>query len=228
MLEKPLILLLEDEDEAARTLAEYLELKGYRLVTARTGREARAAVDREAERLAAAVLDVMVPDGDGYTVCAYIKQHPAASDVPVLFLTAKDREEDEISGIQLGADSYLAKPAGLALIAAYIEALLKKFPRKPSGWLHRGPVWINENTHEVRARAGNLACTPTEFRLLQLFMTQPKRVFDRQEILDLVYGDETNVFERTVDAHIKNLRLKLGSSGDCIKTVRGIGYGWNE
>jgi DNA-binding response OmpR family regulator len=226
-MSRPYILILEDEIESAQTLAEFLTAKGFDCVVADNGNKAISIIHRDAARLSACILDVMVPEADGYQVCALLKSHPVASDVPVLFLTAKDREEDEISGIKLGAELWLSKPAGLSLIATYLDSLLKKFPRKNTGWLGAGPVWIDTISRTVLSNGKPLNCTPTEFKLLQLMLEHPNRVYDRQEILDLVYQNDTGIFDRTIDAHIKNLRLKLGDAGRFIRTVRGIGYGWD-
>lgn len=224
-MQKPLILLVEDERDTAATIAEFLTLKGMQVLTAHSGNRALELVGQHAATISVAVLDVMLPEKTGHEICRFIKEHPAASDIPVLFLTAKDREEDQISGIQLGADSYLAKPAGLNLIHTYVASLLKRFPRKTTGWLGTGNVWLNEETREIRIDGKPMDFTPTEFSLLHLFLKQPKRIFERTEIIDAVFQSDKSVFDRTVDAHIKNLRLKMGTHGDLIRTVRGVGYG---
>lgn len=221
------LLILEDETGAALTLAEFFALRDVEVFLAFDGNRAKNLIDQHAETLSAAVLDIMVPGLNGYEVCSYIKNHPVAGSVPVLFLTAKDQDEDQISGIERGAEAYLTKPAGLNLIYTQVKALLQRFPRNASGWLRAGPVLLHELNRELIIDGVKIDCTPIEFELIRLFATHPKRIFERAEILDLVYRNDKNVFDRTVDVHIKNLRLKLGRHEQIVKTVRGIGYGFN-
>ncbi|HKI46076.1 MAG TPA: response regulator transcription factor [Balneolales bacterium] len=221
------ILLVEDERESAELLSNFLEMHDFRVLWAEDGRNALNMIDTLADSINLAILDIMVPYVDGRELLRYIRKHPVMHDIPVIFLTAKDEEKDEIKGLELGADDYIPKPASLNLVLAHVQTLLRR-RQSSSNWLHYGHVFINRDSREVIADNQTLDLTATEFELLQLFMENPKRVFSRQEILEHISRDDKYVFDRTVDVHIKNLRLKLGEEGDLIKTYRGMGYGLNK
>ncbi len=221
------ILLVEDERDSAELLANFLEIHDCRILLAEDGRAALKLIDRMADSISLAILDIMVPYVDGRELLRYIRKHPVLHDIPVIFLTAKDQEKDEIKGLELGADDYIPKPASLNLVLAHVQSLLRR-RRSPGNWLHHGSVYINRDSREVIVNNQTLELTATEFELLQLFMDSPKRVFSRQEILEHISKDDKYVFDRTVDVHIKNLRLKLGGGGELIKTYRGMGYGLNK
>ncbi len=221
------ILLVEDERESAELLSNFLEMHDFRVLWAEDGRNALNMIDTSADSINLAILDIMVPYVDGRELLRYIRKHPVIHDIPVIFLTAKDQEKDEIKGLELGADDYIPKPASLNLVLAHVQTLLRR-RQSSSNWLHYGRVFINRDSREVIADNQTLDLTATEFELLQLFMENPKRVYSRQEILEHISRDDKYVFDRTVDVHIKNLRLKLGDEGDLIKTYRGMGYGLNK
>lgn len=216
-----MILLLEDESQSADAMAAFLEHHGFGVAVARDGHEALRLLDIHAERLRLAVLDIMVPGPDGYEVCRHIRNHPALSGLPVIFLTAKVREQDEIDGLRLGADDYIAKPASPALVLAHIHTVLR---RRSAPEPKRG-LQVDRKALSATLDGVPLDLTAMEYRILALLAGQPNRVFSRQEILDQIADGERAVFDRTVDAHIKNLRGKLGTHGRRIRTVRGIGYG---
>lgn len=222
------ILLVEDEAESAETLSDYLQMQGFRLLLASDGDQAIRLMDEHADQIDLAILDIMVPGRDGLDLCRYIRRHPLLADIPVIFLTAKDQEQDEIHGIDSGGDAYIAKPAGLDLIHTHVTSLLRR--RKPSQgrWLNYGRVYVSVESREAWVQDSRLDLTVTEFMLLQLFFEHPRRTFTRREILEHIGEDARYVFDRTVDAHIKNLRLKLGDEGCLIKTYRGVGYGLNR
>jgi len=224
---KKTILLVEDERESAELLANFLEIHDYRVLLAEEGRTALGLIDKMADSINLAILDIMVPHVDGKELLRYVRKHPILHDIPVIFLTAKDQEKDEIKGLELGADDYIPKPASMNLVLAHVQSLLRR-RGSSSNWLHHGNVYINRDSREVIVNNQNLELTATEFELLQLFMDNPKRVFSRQEILEHISNDDKYVFDRTVDVHIKNLRLKLGEGGELIKTYRGMGYGLNK
>ncbi len=225
---KRTILLVEDEAEPAEMLSNYLEMHDYHVIFAEDGKKAIAVIDQNAQDIDLAILDIMVPDKDGYEICEYLRTHPILSDVPVIFLTAKDQEKDEITGLSLGADDYISKPASLNLIKAHVESLLRRRPREKGSWIGYQSVFIAPENMEAWQRGEKLELTNTEFKLLKLFFENPKRVYTRQEILEYLSDEEKYVFDRTVDVHIKNLRLKLREDGELIKTYRGMGYGLNK
>lgn len=228
MKPKHTILLVEDETEAAEMLSGYLEMKGYDLLVANDGRKALEIIEKRAGEIHLAVLDIMVPYTNGKEICKVIRNHPGLREIPVIFLTAKDRETDEIEGLELGADDYISKPASFKLVKARIESLLRRQKPQNRVWIQHGDLVLDINGKDLFHNEKRLELTSTEYSLCELFFRNPKRVFSRQEILEHIGGDDKFVFDRTVDVHIKNLRLKLEGSSGVIKTYRGIGYGLNR
>lgn len=222
------IFLLEDEHEPAEMLVNYLEMHNFKVFHAANGKKAIEIINEQASELDLAILDIMVPGLDGHEVCRYIRKHPVVHSIPIIFLTAKDKEKDEIDGLVVGADDYIPKPASLNLIKAHMESLLRRHRKVKGGWITIGGVHINPDSREVTVKGKNLELTHTEFEILHLFFESPKRVFTRQEILEHIGGEDKFVFDRTVDVHIKNLRLKMNQGADIIKTYRGTGYGLNK
>lgn len=225
---KVTILLVEDEQESADMLAEFLDMKKFKVLKAYDGKQALRFINDQAEEIRLAILDIMVPEIDGLELCRRIRNHPVIADIPVIFLTAKDEEVDEIKGLNLGADDYITKPASLNLVHAHIQTLLRRRPVTDEEWLSYHGVSLNNTTKEVYAGKKQVDLTATEFQLLEMLLEQPKRVFSRQEILEKIAGEEKFVFDRTVDVHVKNIRIKLGKYGETIKTYRGLGYGMNK
>lgn len=222
------LLLVEDEAESAEMLANFLDMQGYRVLTAKDGRKALDLIEEHANEIHLAILDIMVPYVDGKEICSHIRNHPILNDIPVIFLTAKDKEKDEIEGLELGADDYISKPVSLKLIKAHVESLLRRRDPQKANWLNYGNVYLDTQAKEVYKKEQQIELTSTEYTLLALFFQNPKRVYSRQEILEHISGEDKYVFDRTVDVHIKNLRLKLDEESDVIKTYRGIGYGLNR
>lgn len=219
------VLLVEDEVASADMLATFLEMHKYRVLVAYDGNEAQAMLQSGKESIDLAILDIMVPGVDGRELCRVIRNHPVYAEIPVIFLTAKDEEKDEIHGLTIGADDYISKPASLNLVLAHVNSLLRRRNvNDPKTWVV-GDLSLNEESAEVEIGGKKIDFTLSEYRILELLLKNSKRVFSRQEILDFISGDRKNVFDRTVDVHIKNIRIKLGSYGTLIKTIRGIGYG---
>lgn len=225
---KHTILLVEDEVEPAEMMANFLEMNGYRVLVAHDGNDALRLLEAEAHQIHLALLDIMVPGVDGREVCRRIRAHPVTTEIPVIFLTARDREQDEIEGLELGADDYISKPASLKLVKTRIETLLRRKLPEQGTWIQFGELYLDTASRTLYRSEEPVELTSTEYTLIHLFFTHPKRVFSRQEILTNISGEERFVFDRTVDVHIKNLRLKLGESADWIKTYRGVGYGLNR
>jgi two-component system phosphate regulon response regulator PhoB len=225
---KHTILLVEDEKESAEVLSNYLELHDFQVLLAHEGNRALELIDREADEIHLAVLDIMVPNVDGKEICKKIRMHPVMKDIPVIFLTAKDQEKDEIEGLELGGDDYIGKPASLDLIKTHIETLLRRRSPREAHWLQYGNVYLDTIGKELYVNEEKVPLTFTEYRLIELLFKSPKQVFSRQQILKHISEEDQYVFDRTVDVHIKNLRLKMGEAGNIIKTFRGIGYGVNR
>jgi len=228
MKAKHTILLVEDEIEPAEMLTNYLEMNGYQVLTAHDGKKALNFIENKSSEIHLAVLDIMVPFIDGKEICRVIRKHPVLKEIPVIFLTAKDKEKDEIEGLELGADDYISKPASLKLVKAHIESLLRRQQPQNSKWIQHGDLLLNINGKDLFLNNKRIDLTSTEYTLIELFFKNPKRVYNRQEILEYIGGEDKFVFDRTVDVHIKNLRLKLGEQSEMIKTYRGIGYGLNR
>ncbi len=225
---KHTILLLEDETDSAELLSGFLEMDGFNLKVASNGKEALDIINENAAGIDLAILDIMVPEINGIEVCKFIRNHPVIRDIPVIFLTAKDQENDEIFGLEAGADDYISKPASFKLISTRIKTLLRRQVDRGTGWVHVGNIYLDLGNKQVWRNNNAVDLTNTEFILLKTMAESPNRVFTRQELLETITDEDKFVFDRTVDVHIKNLRIKLGSDGEVVKTYRGTGYGINR
>lgn len=228
MISAETIFLVEDELESGEMLASFLELNDYKVLWCKDGKQAFETIEEHAHEIDIAILDIMVPYHDGKEICAEIRKNPASKDIPVLFLTAKDEEADEIEGLTLGADDYIKKPASLNLIKARIESQLRRVNPEKAHWLKYEQVLLDTETKELFVDDELIDLTHTEYVIAELFFKHPKLVYSRAEILQHITDEEKYIFDRTVDVHIKNLRIKMKDSGKLIKTYRGIGYGFNR
>jgi two-component system phosphate regulon response regulator PhoB len=219
---------MEDEEESGELLANFLELNNFHVIWAKDGKEAKELLDLNANQINLAVLDIMVPYFDGKEICTYIRNHPVVKDIPVIFLTAKDEETDEIEGLNLGADDYISKPASLNLVKAHIETILRRMNPESVSWLQYGKVYLDTEKKEMYIEEEKVDLTRTEYIIAELFFQHPKLVYSRHEILKHISDEDKFVFDRTVDVHIKNLRIKMGDYGELIKTYRVVGYGFNR
>jgi len=177
------------------------------------------------------LLDVVLPDGDGYRLCSLLQEDPLYKGVPIIFLTGKNTTEDAVLGFQLGADDYVAKPFDPRELKARVEAKLKKrdVMKEQSETIRLGSLIIYKDQQRVRIseESGQMMeteLTPIEFRLLLFLAKEPGRVFSREEILEAVWGRGIHVYNRSVDTHISKLRKKLGGRSDCVESVHGSGY----
>lgn len=222
------LLLVEDEVEAGEMLANFLELNQYNVLWAKDGKEALRLIDEHASNIHLAILDIMVPHYDGKEICRYIRKHPVIYELPVLFLTARDEEKDEIEGLELGADDYIKKPASLNLVKAHVETLLRRRVAENARWLRYGKVYLDLDSQEMYIDDELIDLTRTEYSIAEMIFQNPKLVYTRLQILEKLSDEEKFIFDRTVDVHIKNLRLKMKDQGKLIKTYRGVGYGFNK
>lgn len=220
------ILLIEDDPKIARVVRLYLEGAGYRIVHASTGKEGLEAFSREHPQLI--ILDLMLPDIPGEEICRIIKEK---EDIPVIMLTAKSSEEERIAGFSLGADDYVVKPFSPRELVFRVKALLRRYKKTGSEGgvmsFNEGLLIIDERSYEVRKENQPLNLTPTEFKLLQVLASSPGRVFTREELVQKALGYEFEGYERSIDAHIKNIRQKLGDNSrkpQFILTIYGVGY----
>lgn len=226
---KDKILLVEDERSLTDVLAYNLERDGYEVFVAHEGKEGL----RKAQTILpdVVILDLMLPGMSGLDICKELKSNPKTANLPVLMLTSKSEESDQIVGFAVGADDYVTKPFSTKVLLQRIKALLrrKQAPEVPDAELLAfGKIKIDKRSHKVLHGSQQLLLTPTEFRMLETLMRQPGRAFTRHDLMDSAIGDGAIVLERTIDVHVKSLRRKLGSSGDFIETVRGIGYRFRE
>ena len=222
------ILLVEDEHEPGEMLANFLEINNYKVHWAKDGKQAFQIIEDHANELELAILDIMVPFHDGKEICGHIRQHPVLNEIPVLFLTARDEEKDEIEGLELGADDYIKKPASLNLVKAHVESQLRRQNPEKTNWVQHGHVYLDTDSKEMYIHEEKIDLTYTEYVIAELFFQHPKLVYSRQEILEHISDEEKYIFDRTVDVHIKNLRIKMKEEGRLIKTYRGVGYGFNR
>ena len=218
-MEAPLVLIVDDEMRMRRVIADYLKIKGYRTIEAADGVEAMDLFRRQRPQLV--LLDVMMPRMNGWEVCAEIRR---SDRTPIIMLTAKSEENDELQGFELGADEYIAKPFSLKILSARIEAVLRRDNGQPSAAVEKGVLRVNPLSREVFVRNTPVELTFTEFELLSFLIANQGIALSRDKILDNVWQYGYFGDARTVDTHIKKLRSKLGEAGDAIKTIRGIGY----
>ncbi len=179
----------------------------------------------EAEKPNLILLDIMLPGEDGIEILKRLKRNAATAEIPVIMTTAKGTEYDKVIGLDLGADDYLAKPFGMMEMASRVKAVLRRaVPRQEAKILQAGGIKLNTGEHTVFASGERIQLTLKEYEMLLLFMEHPRRVFTREQLLGRIWGEEYVGETRTVDVHIGTLRAKLGCCGDCIETVRGVGY----
>ncbi|GAA1884357.1 response regulator transcription factor [Actinomadura bangladeshensis] len=224
------ILVAEDDAKQSRLIRIYLEREGHAVQVAADG---RAALERaRSSKPDLIVLDVMLPLVDGLDVCRILRTE---SDVPILLLTARTTEEDMLLGLDLGADDYLAKPYSPRELTARVRALLRRSrraagPAEPAV-LRVGAVELDTARFEVRVAGRHVAMTAKEFAILEALAREPGRVFTRAQIIERVFGFDRDVQERTVDAHVMNLRRKLDAAAGAsrhLETVYGRGYRLND
>lgn len=215
-----------EDDEAAGNLAAYaLESAGFHVRIFGNGKEFFEAVKTERPELI--LLDIMLPGEDGISILKKIRSEQTTRDIPVIMTTAKGTEFDKVTGLDLGADDYLVKPFGMLEMVSRVRAVLRRMSPQESKndeILRLGPVEMNEAAHTVKVDDRSLELTLKEYSLLELFMNNPDRVFDRETLLMKIWKNDYFGDTRTVDVHVGTLRAKLGKAGDMIQTVRGVGY----
>jgi DNA-binding response OmpR family regulator len=221
------ILVVDDEPQIVRLVRSYLEKAGFRVVTASDGEQAIYVARHEKPDLA--VLDILMPRMDGLEFTRRIRRE---QDIPIIMLTARAEETDRIVGLELGADDYVTKPFSPRELVARVRAVLRRVQARPESLpiLRVGALVLDRSNHTVTMADQPVDLTPTEFDILETLMLTPGRAFTRAEILETVQGVAFEAYERTVDAHVKNLRGKIEPepAHPCyILTVRGVGYRLN-
>lgn len=219
------ILIIEDDPKITATLKLYLEREGFRVLTADNGRDGLQSAQRDAPSLI--VLDLMLPEIDGLEVCRILQTE---SDIPVIMLTARVTEQDKIRGLNLGADDYMTKPFSPRELVARVHAVLRRRKNdddSKSPVLLFGEMKIDLKKQEIKLGEKSIDLTPSEFKLLEVFAQSPNRPFTRQELVERAFGFDYEGFDRTIDAHIMNLRKKIEPNRMrpvFIVTVFGVGY----
>ena len=231
--ERRLILVVEDEADIRDLIRFNLEQERFAVVVAEDGEQALDVVRRE--RPALLLLDLMLPGLSGLEVCRQLRSQEATAHLPIVILTAKAAEADRIIGLEMGADDYLTKPFSPRELVARIRAVLRRSYgpdiERPADVYDRGRLRIDFDTYEVFLDQTRVDLSLREFELLRFFVRSPNRVFDRLQILDLVWGQETHVEPRTVDVHVRRLRKRIerdDAHPQLIVTVRGVGYKFND
>ncbi|MEO0717024.1 MAG: response regulator transcription factor [Planctomycetota bacterium] len=218
------ILVVDDEADLRELVELNLTRQGYRVTLAADGRQALAAIEKEPPDLV--VLDVMMPELSGTEVASRIRSDQRTTALPIIMLTAKSEEIDEIVGLTVGADDYMAKPFSVKVLLARIAAVLRRAGDQPSSsaLVTLGPIRINKDTHEVTSAGESIRLTLTEFKLLSALAEAGGRVLSRAALMSKAMGPGVTVTERTIDVHVTSIRKKLGDAGALIQTVRGVGY----
>ena len=222
------IMIVDDDRNICELLRLYIEKEGFETAIANDGKAAVQMFDSVNPDLM--LLDIMLPDTDGLTILHRIRQTPGLASVPVMMLTARDTELDTVTALDAGADDYLSKPFGMMEMVSRVRALLRRSKAAPaargpvSDVLEVGPLRLSPSRHEASADGVSLNLTVREFDLLSFLMRSPGVVFNRETLLQRVWGWDFDGGSRTVDVHVQTLRQKLGDAAGLIETVRGVGY----
>ncbi|HJZ94361.1 MAG TPA: response regulator transcription factor [Gemmataceae bacterium] len=228
----PRILMIEDEKGLVQSLTWYFNREGYETVAVHDGAEGL----RKAQALLPdlILLDLMLPGMGGLDVCRELRAGEKTRQIPIVMLTARAEEADQVEGFAKGADDYVTKPFSNKVLLQRVKAILRRAEaaREDADVTEHLVVKLDRVRHQVTVAERKLDLTPTEFRLLECLIRQPGRAFTRHQLMDAAIGEGSIVLERTIDVHIKTLRKKLGDvkggSPDLIETVRGIGYRFRE
>ena len=222
------ILVVEDEKDMSHLLRFNLERAGYKVLIAEDGEAALQTAAKE--ELDAVLLDLRLPNVGGLNVLRDLKSQDATSDVPVIIVSALGSEDDIVLGLNLGADDYVTKPFGMREMIARVAATIrrKEMPVEEEEVITVGDVSINRSRHVVEYEGKSIELTPSEFDILTVLAKRPGRVFTRRQLCEQALRSGETVMERTVDAHIKSLRQKLGDLGRKVITVWGVGYKYED
>ena len=216
-----LILVVDDEKDIRNIITYNLEKEGMRFIEASNGDEALILLKKNPSLV---ILDVMMPGKDGYEICKHIRNK--GSIVPIIFLTAMDREFDEVKGLESGGDDYIRKPFSPALLIARIKSILRRIEsiNMKGNLIEFDGLSINTETYIAQVDGNEITLPRKEFELLAFFMNSPNTIFKRETLLSSIWEDDVYVVDRTIDVHINRIRSKLGKYKYWIETVKGVGY----
>ena len=220
----PLILVVEDDKGIQELLRFTLVRGGYQPLCADTAEQAETLLGETLPDIA--LIDWMLPGKSGLALTARLRSDRRTRHLPIIILTARGEENDRVAGLEGGADDYIVKPFSPKELVARVQAVLRRCaPEFIKGTLSAGPIELDTVSHEARVNGERITLTPTEFRLLRFLIANPGRVYTRQQLLDNVWGDHVYIEDRTVDIHIRRLRVALGPAAEqVVETVRGAGY----
>ena len=220
-MEKLKVLVVDDESRMRKLVKDFLVKENFEVLEAGDGEEALDVFFQEKD-IALILLDVMMPKMDGWQVCKEIRNY---SKVPIIMLSAKGDERDELQGFELGVDEYISKPFSPKILVARVEAILRRSnPMMSEDILSAGGIDLNRSAHQVTIDGKNIELSYKEFELLAYFMENQGIALSREKILNNVWNYDYFGDARTIDTHVKKLRSKLGDKGDMIKTIWGMGY----
>ncbi len=227
------VLVVEDEEDISELIRFNLEQEGFDVTTVADGERALQIVQRDPPALV--ILDLMLPGMPGVEVCKRLRSNQATSRLPIVIVTAKSSEADRVVGLEMGADDYVIKPFSVRELVARVRAVLRRTNGTdvdtPPRAYEKGRLRLDLDTYEVFLDGKQVDLSLREFELLRFFVSSPNRVYDRLQLLDLVWGHDTHVEPRTVDVHVRRLRKRIerdDAHPELIVTVRGVGYKFNE
>ncbi|MGH7807313.1 MAG: response regulator [Thermodesulfobacteriota bacterium] len=220
------IAIVDDEEDIVELVSHHLKREGFKVKEFYNGRDFLSYIESVMPDLA--VLDIMLPGIDGLEICRILKSKARTSSLPIIMLTAKATEADVVVGLELGADDYMVKPFSPRELVARVKTILRRASSKEEDkkLIRLGTLSIDKEKFEATVDGKKIDLTTTEFKILEVLAEGQGRVYTRDQLLKKkrLWGDDKLVYDRTIDVHIKNLREKLGKTGNLIKTIRGIGY----
>jgi two-component system alkaline phosphatase synthesis response regulator PhoP len=228
---KKKVLVVDDELDIVDLLTYNLKKEGYDVISAHNGEEA---LKKAASKPDLIILDLMMPVLDGFETCKRLKNDPSTTSIPVIFLTARSGEVDEVVGLELGADDYIQKPISPRKLVARVKALLRRTEiaaEEAAGTdsvIRADRLEINRSTYTVRLGKREIFFPKKEFEILALLAANPGRVYTREMLLNTIWGSDVVVVDRTIDVHIRKIREKLGDNISLIETIKGVGYRFKD
>ena len=220
-MKKKTVLIVDDEKDIRNIIKYNLEKEGLKCISAKDGDDALKMLSHSPDLI---ILDIMMPTKDGYEVCSSIRKQ--GNTVPIIFLTAMDREFDEIKGLECGGDDYLRKPFSPNILVARISAIFRRLDKikQENALVEYDGLKINTDTYIAEVDGEELSLPRKEFELLAFFMNRPNKIFTREALLSSIWEEDVYVVDRTIDVHINRIRSKLLNYKNCIQTVKGVGY----